>query len=147
MNKNILITFKKEIRAITRDKKYLLTILLYPLIIPAFIILMGYVFDDNTESTYNIGINYELNNNEQTIINELSESYKLEFIENKSTKELKKLFESEEIDCYIVKKDDKYTVYADDSSARGSSAYAGGMAYLEGYNKFLTNNSTVPVDI
>ena len=147
MNKNILITFKKEIRAITRDKKYLLTILLYPLIIPAFIILMGYVFDDNTESTYNIGINYELNNNEQTIINELSESYKLEFIENKSTKELKKLFESEEIDCYIVKKDDKYTVYADDSSARGSSAYAGSMAYLEEYNKLLTNNYLIGEDI
>ena len=147
MNKNILITFKKEIRAITRDKKYLLTILLYPLIIPAFIILMGYVFDDNTESTYNIGINYELNNNEQTIINELSESYKLEFIENKSKNDLKKLYEDGKIDSYIIKKDNKYTVYADDSSSRGSSAYAGSMAYLEGYNKFLSNNYLIGEDI
>ena len=147
MNKNILTTFKKELRAITRDKKYLLTILLYPLIIPAFIILMGYIFDDTTESVYNVGINYELNNNEKAIINELNESYKLEFDENKSVKELKKLYEDGDIDCYIILKDNKYTLYADDSSARGSSAYGGAISYLEGYNKFLSNNYLIGEDI
>ena len=147
MNKNILITLKKELRAITRDRKYLLTILLYPLIIPAFIILMGYVFDNTTESVYNVGINYELNNNEKSIINELNEDYNLNFIENKSKKDLKKLYESKEVDCYIIKKDNKYTVYADDSNARGSSSYGGAIAYLEGYNKFLSNNYLVGEDI
>ena len=147
MNKNILITFKKEIRAITRDKKYLLTILLYPLIIPAFIILMGYVFDNTTESTYNVGINYELNNNEKTIINEISEDYKLDFLENKSTDELEQLYVSGDVDCYIVKKDNKYTVYADDSNARGSTSYGGVLAYLESYNKYLSNNYLIGEDI
>jgi sodium transport system permease protein len=147
MNRNILITFKKEIRAITRDRKYLLTILLYPLIIPAFIILMGYVFDNNTESVYNVGINYELNNNEKAIINEISESYNLKFEENKSVDDLKSMFISGDLDCYIVKEKNKYTVYADDSSARGSSSYGGALAYLEGYNKFLSNNYLIGEDI
>ena len=147
MNKNILITFKKEIRAITRDKKYLLTILLYPLIIPAFIILMGYVFDTTVDSTYNVGVNYELNNNEKTIINEISENYKLNFIENKSRDKLEEMFTDGDVHSYIVKKDNKYTVYADDSNARGSSSYGGVLAYLEAYNKFLTNNYLIGEDI
>ena len=48
---NILITMKKELRSIFRDKKTLIMLFVLPIMIPFFVILYGYMFD-NMEDTY-----------------------------------------------------------------------------------------------
>ena len=61
MNNRILITIKKELRGIIRDKKSLMMILVTPILIPIFILLFSYMYEtmldkDESTSTYNIGV-------------------------------------------------------------------------------------------
>ena len=75
MNKNILITIKKELRGIVRDKKSLMMMLVGPIMIPIFIFLFSYVYDSiskKEEEQYTIGVNYELNDAEKDIVKELN---------------------------------------------------------------------------
>ena len=53
---NIKITIFKELRGIIRDKKSLQKILLMPLIVPAMLLLFGYLFDYMGNSKYVVGI-------------------------------------------------------------------------------------------
>ena len=69
---NILITIKKEVRSILRDKKTLLTLLVFPFIIPVFIFLEGYMTDNYVEEDYYIGINYDLNSTERTLLDNVN---------------------------------------------------------------------------
>ena len=65
---NTLISFKKELKAIFRDKKFLSIILLMPLIIPGFIIMFGSLYDSMLESDgFEIGVNYEMTAEEKEI--------------------------------------------------------------------------------
>ena len=59
MNKNILITLKKELRSIFRDQKTIRRMFLFPLIIPIMVILYGTLYDsmDTYKTTYQIGTN------------------------------------------------------------------------------------------
>ena len=60
MVNSILITIKKEIRSILRDKKTLITLLIFPFFIPMMIFLYGYMYDGTSEEReYLIGINYD----------------------------------------------------------------------------------------
>ncbi|HAB67266.1 MAG TPA: hypothetical protein DCE23_07855, partial [Firmicutes bacterium] len=70
MNKNILITLKKELRSIFRDKKTITRLLLFPLIIPVIIIIYGEIFNslENDVTKYNIGLNYEVGEVEKNFI-------------------------------------------------------------------------------
>ena len=45
---NILITLKKELKLIIRDKKSLLMMAITPLFIPIFVILMSYIYEELT---------------------------------------------------------------------------------------------------
>ena len=58
---NVKITIFKEIRGIIRDKKSFEKLLIYPLLIPFIIMLFGFLFDVINETTYTVGINYNLN--------------------------------------------------------------------------------------
>ena len=60
MNKSIILTIKKELRSVFRDKKTLRNIFLIPFLIPLMIFLYGYMFDsvEKTDKVYDIGINY-----------------------------------------------------------------------------------------
>ena len=65
MSKATLITIKKELRGIVRDKKSLMMMVLTPLLIPVLIFLFSFAYDnllneDDIEIKYQIGINYEL---------------------------------------------------------------------------------------
>lgn len=66
---NILITLKKELKLIIRDKKSLLMMAITPLFIPIFVILMSYIYEELTvnkdDKTYQIGVNYELSSTER----------------------------------------------------------------------------------
>jgi sodium transport system permease protein len=115
MNK-VLITCKKELRAIFRDKKFVSIIFLMPLIIPFFIIGMGFMYEnlDSTEG-YKIGVNYEISEEEKTIFNNIAKD--TEFV-YKSNDELKTLYDEGEIDAYILK-NESYDLYVDTSATKG----------------------------
>lgn len=145
MNK-IFITCKKEIRAIFRDKKFVSIIFLMPLIIPFFIIGMGFLYEEmDTVDGYKIGVNYTLTEEEKEVFKQISE--KTEFIE-KTPDELKTLYDDGEIDAYILR-DESYDLYVDTSSTKGMtiSGLIGG--YFEALNKeyakgFLTSKGFDP---
>ena len=58
---NVIVTLKKELKLIIRDKKSLLMMAITPLFIPIFVILMSYVYEELTvntkEKTYEVGVN------------------------------------------------------------------------------------------
>ena len=68
---NILITTKKELRSIFRDKKTLIMLFVLPIMIPVLIVLYGFMFD-NMDNSMNeetkIAINYELSTIEKEIL-------------------------------------------------------------------------------
>ena len=141
---NIRTTICKELRGIFRDRKSLITLLALPFIIPFYILLMGFMFDVMEDSNYKIGANYEISNTEKSIINEVGE---LDFIYYSSEEELKKAYENEEIEAYVLKDDKTYTVYSDMSSNTGTMIYSYVSAYLTAYNQNLATNYLVSQDI
>ena len=64
---NIFITIFKELRGIVRDKKSFHKLLLYPAIIPAIILLFGFLFDYIDNSDYVVGINYKMSTEEASM--------------------------------------------------------------------------------
>lgn len=145
---NIIITIKKELRAILRDKKSLMMMLVIPIMIPLYIILFSYVYDDmmkedTTQKEYLVGVNYELSEEEQTITNELS-------LETRygTKKELNKLYEDNEITAYIIKEDNKYTIYSNTKSQDSAEVTVIASEYLDTYNYMLGHQylANFPVD-
>lgn len=134
---NIIITIKKELRSIFRDKKTILMILGFPFIIAAFIFFYGYMEDAlmGTESTkYDIGLNYELNSTEKTLLAE----YYLNPNYYKDIKEMKKAYDSGEITAYIDynQETNLYTIYSS-SNVMNTQAASYAMSYLDAYNRYL----------
>lgn len=140
MNKNnILITIKKELRSIFRDKKTLFMIFGFPFIIALFVFLFGFMEDtmmgENT-SAYKIGVNYEVNEVEKTLLKQYG-------LKNKYYSDLDKAksdFEEDLIDGYISYDDSKktYTIYSD-SSMTGMNVTSFASSYLDDYNEYLGN--------
>ena len=147
---NILITIKKELRGILRDKKSLMMMLLTPLMIPAFMLIFSSIYDtqfkmeEEEEKTYTVGVNYKLTEEEKEITKEL----KLETKYEEDEKELEKLYEKKDIPAYIIKKDNKYIVYSNPSDTSSIEVNALSMSYLENYNSYLGHQylSNFPVD-
>ena len=137
---NIKTTIYKELRGIIRDKKSLQKLIIYPLIIPIVILLFGGLFDSMNESKYIVGTNYETTQEEKTIIKEL-DNIKIKKYNNK--KELEDAFDNKKIDGYIVKKDNTYTIYADESQNSGAFVLSYTSSYLESYNKLLGNKELI----
>ena len=131
---NIKITIFKELRGIVRDKKSLKKLILYPLIIPIVILLFGFMFDSINESTYKVGINYELTTEEKAIIKEMDN---IEFNSYKDKKELEKAYNKGDISGYIVKEKDNYTIYTDTSQNSGEIVLTLSESYLDSYNRSL----------
>lgn len=134
---NIKITIFKEIRGIIRDKKSFEKLLIYPLLIPFIILLFGVLFDSVNETQYTVGINYNLTEEEKLILNEMDD-IETKHYDNK--KELEDAYSNQEIQGYIIKQDDKYTIYADAAQNSGSIIMAVASSYLESYNMALANN-------
>ena len=149
MNNATKITLKKEIRAILRDKKSLLMMLLTPLMIPAFIILFGFVYDGivnkSEEKVDNLsyGINYELNDTEKAILKDIP----LDIKTYKSKEELDSAYKDSKIVAYAIKEEEgKYTLYANSLNDDAAKADAFYISFLEAYNKaiageYLTSNN------
>lgn len=137
---NIKTTIFKELRGIIRDKKSLHKLIIYPLIIPIVILLFGFLFDSLNESKYMVGTNYEPTQEEKTIIKELDN---IEIKNYTNKKGLEKAYSNKEIDGYIIKENNEYTIYADDSQNSGAFVLSYASTYLDTYNKLLGNKELI----
>lgn len=138
MNKNVFITIKKELRSIFRDKKSILRMFLFPLIIPAMIIFYGEIYKATSgEETYYIGVNYETSAPEQEILANLNIEHKK--YENEES--LKEAFDENEISGYITydKESNTYKIFTDSSSTTGMNVNYYAEEYLKNYSTYLTN--------
>ena len=147
---NIFITIKKELRAILRDKKSLMMMLVVPIMIPIYLILFSYVYDDmmnqnkeKDEKEYLIGVNYTLTEEEKTIVNELNIN-----TEYGTKKELNKLYEDKKISAYILKENNKYTIYSNTKEQNSAEVTLMATNYLDTYNTLLGHEylANFPVD-
>lgn len=140
---NILITIKKELRSMFRDKKTLAALFIYPIMIPLMIILYGSIYDnlDVDTNTYNIGIDYELSESEETILNSLN----LDYQQYDSVDDMNKSFQNKEIDGYISYDSEmkKYSIYIDFNSTASLSTYDLISSYLNQYDAYLTDQYLV----
>lgn len=143
---NILITLKKELKLILRDKKSLLMMALTPLFIPLFVILMSYIYEeltvDNQNKTYNIGINYEVSSLEEELLND-----EIKLINYHTKKELEEAYNNKEIVAYIIKENNNYEVFSNTQSEEGSIASTYIIAYLDSYNNYLGQNYLIENNI
>ena len=133
---NILITIKKELRGIVRDKKSLLMMALTPIFIPTVVILMSYIYEEMTtsqqENIYKVGLNYELTEREREILNK-----DIEPIYYDEEAQMKDAYEKKEISAYIIKEENNYNIYANSQSEDGSIASMHLISYLDTYNTYL----------
>ena len=133
---NILITLKKELKLIIRDKKSLLMMAITPLFIPIFVILMSYIYEELTvnkdDKTYQIGVNYELSSTERELLSD-----EVKYTVYSSSKELEEAYNSNKILAYIVKDNNSYNIYANIQSEDGSIVTSLITNYLDNYNNYL----------
>lgn len=131
---NILITTKKELRSIFRDKKTLIMLFVLPIMIPVLIVLYGFMFD-NMDNSMNeetkIAINYELS----TIEKEILKNNNISIMKTNKVSEFNKLLKKGEIDAYIIYDKDIYNIYSN-STESGSIIVEKIASYLETYNKY-----------
>lgn len=136
MMNNILITLKKELKLIIRDKKSLLMMAITPLFIPIFVILMSYIYEELTvnkdDKTYQIGVNYELSSTERDLLSD-----EVKYTVYSSSKELEEAYNSNKILAYIVKDNNSYNIYANIQSEDGSMVTSLITNYLDNYNNYL----------
>lgn len=143
---SILITIKKEIRSILRDKKTLITLLIFPFFIPMMIFLYAYMYEDtNEERNYLIGINYEVNSIETSLLDEVN----LEVKEFDSLDKMKEAYDKSEIFGYIdySEEENTYTIYTNSDSSDGMYVNSYINAYLNGYNDYLKELYLIGEDI
>lgn len=133
---NILITLKKELKLIIRDKKSLLMMAITPLFIPIFVILMSYIYEELTvnkdDKIYQIGVNYELSSTERKLLSD-----EVKYTVYSSSKELEEAYNSNKILAYIVKDNNSYNIYANIQSEDGSMVTSLITNYLDNYNNYL----------
>lgn len=141
---NIIITIKKELRSIFRDKKTLAALFIYPLMIPLMVVLYGVLYEDieNENNTYNIGINYEMNEGEKAIAKETNLIF-----EKHELDELKEKYNNKEISAYITKENNQYTIYINTSETEGMSVASFIDSYFTQYDQYLTNNYLIEQNI
>ena len=134
---NILITIKKELRSIFRDKKTVIGMFIYPILIPCMVMLYGNIGDnvDNDEATTTIGVNYTLSAPEK----ELLKTMNIEYNSYETEKEMNEAFKNKKITGYLTKPEErKYVMYVDESSTDGMTSAGLIEAYLDSYNNYLT---------
>ena len=137
MNKNnIFITIKKELRSVFRDKKTIIMILAFPLMIGVLIFLYGFMDTEmvgDDKNKYKVGINYTPTEIEQVYIKEMQ----LETEYYRSDEALKEAYDNGELEAYILKENDTYTIYIDDSDMTATTVGTLVESYLSSYNKYL----------
>lgn len=141
---NISTTIKKELRGIVRDKKTLLIMLLTPLLIPVFVFIMSYIYDEirNDTTEYNVGVNYSLSDIEKQIINEYD--FKTTYYEN--NEELKKAYDDGIINSYVIRENDNYIIYANMNNQESYYSSSLFSMYLDSYNTYQAQSYLESID-
>ena len=135
MKNNILNILKKELREMFRDKKSLSMMLVIPIFIPLLVIGMSALFESEMNmpiTDYNtIGFSYELSDMEENIIESLEINPIYDTEENLASK-----FDTGEIDLYVTKENNVYTINGDDSD---TTTYASNLveSYFNSYKDYL----------
>ncbi len=133
---NIIVTLKKELKLIIRDKKSLLMMALTPLFIPIFVILMSYIYEEittnNEDKKYVVGVNYSLSNIEKELL-----SKELDIIYYDNIDNIKNDYDKKKIISYIIKDNNNYNIYTNTQSEDGSMAISYIVSYLDNYNNYL----------
>lgn len=135
MKSNLGNILKKEMRELFRDRKSLAMMLIIPVFIPLIIIGMSALFESQinkgVEEYNRIGFGYELSQVER----ELASQMEIEAVQG-SPEKLASDYENGEIDLYITKEGNTYTINSDGSD---TASYATGLAerYLEVYRQHL----------
>lgn len=142
---SMIITIKKELRSIFRDKKTLITLFIFPLFIPMMIFLYAYMFDGMEDTSYLIGINYDINDTERSLLDETN--LEVKFYDDVSLME--DAYNSGEIYGYIdySEKDNCYNIYTNSDSSEGMTVNGYINAYLNGYNDYLKELYLIGEDI
>lgn len=137
MKKNsIIVTIKKELRSILRDKKTLITLLVFPILIPIMIFLYAYIYNNQSKDEfYNIAINYKLNTTEKSLLKDCHLTP--EYYESLSS--MKKAYAQNKVSGYIDYNEEKntYTIYTNEDSEEGMYVSNYVTTYLESYNNYL----------
>jgi len=146
MNKNIFETMKKELRAIVRDQKSLIMMLVTPILIPIFIFLFSFLYNEmmygESVDTYIVAANYQLNSVEKEIIKDLN----LEISYYSSQEEMQEEFENNNIDAYIMLDNGKYSIYSNNKAEFSSMAGYNLSLYLDSYNNYLAQHYLYEID-
>lgn len=138
MKSNLWNILKKELRELFRDKKSLSMMLIIPIFIPLIMLGMSALFESQTEKDINeyntIGFAYNLSEAEKNIAKEMD----IKVVEGKED-ELKEKYENGEINLYVTKDENKYTLNIDSSN---NTAYAQNLTeqYFNAYKSYLQQN-------
>lgn len=143
---SIFITIRKELRSIFRDRKTLITLLVFPLLIPVMIFLYAYLYESSSDTeNYLIGVNYDPNSVEVGFMNEAH----LEAKKYDDMKEMEEAYHNGDILGYIDYSEDKntYYLYTNEDSESGMYVSSYVSAYLDSYNQYLAKLYLIGEDI
>lgn len=135
MKNNMFNILKKELREMFRDKKSLSMMLIIPIFIPLLVIGMSALFESQMNmpvTDYNtIGFDYEFTDIEKNIIEELEINPVIG-----TDDDLEEQFQNGEIDLYVTKENNVYTINGDDSD---TTTYASNLveSYFNAYKNYL----------
>lgn len=142
---NLLNVLKKELREMFRDKKTMSLMLIVPFMIPLLVLGMSYLFDSEVNQKQDeykkIGFSYKLSSEEK----EIAKSLKIKIYED-SIDSLKKKYEDEKIDLYVVKKDDTYIMMGNDNE-RTSYATSVMDVYFQTFKEYLERKNLTSLGI
>ena len=142
---NLLNVLKKELREMFRDKKTLALMLIVPFMIPLLVLGMSYLFDSEVNQKQDeykkIGFSYKLSSEEK----EIAKNLKIKIYED-NIDSLKKKYENEKIDLYVVKKDDTYIMMGNDNE-RTSYATSVMDVYFQTFKEYLERKNLTSLGI
>ena len=142
---NLLNVLKKELREMFRDKKTMSLMLIVPFMIPLLVLGMSYLFDSEVNQKQDeykkIGFSYKLSSEEK----EIAKSLKIKIYED-NIDSLKKKYEDEKIDLYVVKKDNTYIMMGKDNE-RTSYATSVMEVYFQTFKEYLARKNLTNLGI
>ena len=145
MNNSLVAILKKEFIEMFRDKKSLTMMLIIPFLIPLMVLGMSALFemqmDMNIEEYNDIGFAYPINTQEQALAKEMQ----IDIIHD-SLEVLKEKFNNGEIDLYVTRDGNTYTLHGDDSET-ASMASSLMKSYFQVYKELLQREYLKNADV
>lgn len=110
---------KKEFLNIIRDRKSFIIMVLLPLLMfPLLIGLMGVLLStfSKVDNVIKIGVNYQITDDFKEFVDSYDSMYSFELV-YKTDDELKKLFDDGDINIYVIKDNNKYSIHFDQNDS------------------------------